>query len=188
MAIYRATIAFPQDSDLPRDRISINPHYFGDNAQGLADALKANLIAAPTIGAKPFTIKIYDAQKAPPNFPLAMAEQIGTAPAGSGPREVALCLSYYSTWNRPRYRGRLYLPQTIWGGAMGLRPTVGQQTNVVGFRTVLGSNLPAQHNWVVYSPTDQKSYTISNVWCDDEWDIVRSRGLRGTSRVLGTVP
>src|SRR4051794_28740733 len=116
MAIYKAQCSFAYTSALPRDLITVTPHYFGDNAQGLADALKNNFIGAASIGATvPFTIKVYDAQAPKPSYPL------GTATNGTGfasyasPREIAICLSYYSTWNRASYRGRLYLPW-VWVG------------------------------------------------------------------------
>lgn len=187
--IFKVAISFPFDSALPKDKLTITPHFFGDNAQGLANALKVNLVAWTGIGTKPFDIKVYDAQKAPPNFPLATASQSGTTPNSVVPRELALCLSYYSTYNRPRYRGRLYIPIGINGAqTMGARPTQAQMDNTILFANIFKNGLPAQHNWVVFSGRDNKSYGVTNYWCDDEWDIQRSRGLRGTTRSLGTVP
>lgn len=188
MSIFKAAISFPADSALPRDELTITPHFFGDNAQALANALKANLIAFPAVATKPFKIKIYDAQKAPPSYPVATAEQTGAAPATGAPREICLCLSYYSTYNRPSYRGRLFLPALLFGGAQGTRPTTAQQNAVIGFRTVLSAGLPASHNWVVYSKTLGQSFGVTDVWCDDEWDVQRSRGLRGTARVTAKTP
>ena len=52
MAVYRAQISFPADSALPRDEMSITPHYTGDNPGGLANALKANLVAFPAVASK----------------------------------------------------------------------------------------------------------------------------------------
>jgi len=189
MAIYRAQIGFSMDSALPRDVVTINPHYFGDNAQGLADALKANLIAnAQVVQAIPFVIKVYDAEKAPPSYPLATASNGTGFFTSAVPREVAICLSYYSTHNRPSYRGRLYLPVALVGGTCAVRPTTTQRTNALAWKNTLSQNLPAQHNWVVYSPKLGQSNGVTNVWVDDEWDTVRSRGTRGTTRSLGTVP
>jgi hypothetical protein len=189
MAIYKVAISFPFDSALPRDKITITPHFFGDNPQSLANALKTNLIGFTPVGAKPFEIKVYDAQKAPPSFPMATASQTGTTPNSTVPREICLCLSYYSTYNRPRYRGRLYIPMALNGvTTMAARPTQGQMDNTLLWANVFKNGLPAQHNWVVYSKRDDKSYGVTNTWVDDEWDIQRSRGLRGTTRSLGTVP
>lgn len=189
MALYRAQISFQLDSALPRDAVTINPHYDGDNAQALADALKSNLVANPKVGATtPFTVKIYDAKKAPPSFPLATASS-GTGFLGTGfPREIALCLSYYATWNRPGFRGRLYIPMSILGGVAGLRPTTTQRSDALNFGTTLGKSLPSNHFLIVYSRKAGTGAQVTHTWVDDEWDIVRSRGLKGTARTLGTLP
>lgn len=187
--ILLAKLSFQLDSTLPRDAVTITPHFFGDDPQALADRLKTNLIAHSSVGATmPFTVKIYDAQKPAPNYPLATAAN-GTGMLATGvTREVALCLSYYSTWNRPSYRGRLYLPAVFAGGALSLRPTPTQRANIASFRTVLTSGLPAGTNWVVYSRKMNQSFGVSNWWVDDEWDTVRSRGMKATTRDVGTIP
>jgi hypothetical protein len=187
----RALITFPHESSLPRDQLAINPHYGQvDNPQALADQLKVNLKVITTIAATiPFTIKIYDAEKAPPSFPLATASQGGTPPLATTPREIALCLSYYSSYNRPRFRGRLYIPYTYITGSLGARPTQVQRDFVLNsWGGALGRNLPPNMNLIVWSRFDKKAYGVTNLWVDDEWDIVRSRGLRGTARSLGTIP
>ena len=183
MAAYRAQISFPADSALPRDELSITPHYTGDNPSAIANWLKANLIAYPLVGAKPFKIKLYDAEKAPPSYPVAQAEQTGTPPATGAPREIALCLSIYSTFNRPSWRGRLYLPETLFGGAQGLRPTPAQQQAVLDFAGVLHNGRPAGTAWVIWSRKEKVSRSVTRAWVDDEWDVMRSRGLKGTTRV-----
>lgn len=187
----KALIEFPHESSLPKDRMSITPHYGQvDNPQALADKLKVNLIAIGTISATiPFTIKIYDAEKAPPSFPLAQAQQTGTTPTASTPREIALCLSYYSTYNRPRYRGRLYIPYAYITGSLGARPTPTQRDFVLNsWGGALARNLPPNMSLIVWSKRDAKAYGVTNMWVDDEWDIQRSRGLRGTVRSQATVP
>jgi hypothetical protein len=189
MTIFLAQCAFDYGSALPRDRMVVTPHYFGDNPVALAEALKTNFIAKASIGAtQPFTIKVYDAQKPKPNYPLATV----TNGTGFGPynsfREVAICLSYYSTWNRKSYRGRLYLPQAWVGGSVVGRPTTTQMTDALAFKSTFGAGLPSGHNWVIYSRKLDQSFGVNNVWVDDEWDVVRGRGLRGTTRVTGTLP
>jgi hypothetical protein len=188
MTIFKASIAFPFDTTLPRDLVTINPHIFGTDPQYVADHLASNLSTLTPVGADPLTIKIYDAQKAPPSFPL-VTKVVGTGSVTTThPREVALCLSYYSTYNRPRFRGRLYIPGHYIGGTFGLRPTAGQITNALNFGAAMKSGWQSGYNWVVYSAKDGKSYGTTAYWVDDEWDIIRSRGLRGTTRQLGSVP
>lgn len=181
--IIRVSMEFPADSALPRDHVSIHPHFSGSDPDALLAALKANLQAWPGVAAQPFILKAYDAEKPPPSYPIARAEQTGNPPASSHPREVALCLSYYSTWNRPRYRGRLYLPSLWTLGTVGVRPSTTQMDAALSFgANVLRKQLPAATNWVVYSPRNAQAYGVTNAWVDDEWDTVRSRGLRSTAR------
>ena len=44
------------------------------------------------------------------------------------------------------------------------------------------------NNWCVASTVDKVPRDATNYWVDDEWDIIRSRGYRGTTRELGTIP
>lgn len=190
MTILRVQMGFPMDSALPEDVITVNPHFSSPDPAALLAALKANLIAWAPVGVKPFTLKAYDAEKAPPSYPLAIASQGGTPASGASPREIALCLSYYSTYNRPRYRGRLFLPYNLLsGGAPSLRPGTTQRNLVIDFaKLVLSKALPASTNWVVWSTVDRKAYGVTDAWCDDEWDTVRSRGLAPTTRTTATIP
>lgn len=187
--IFLAKVSFQLDSAFPRDAVTVSPHYFGDDAQALANALKTNLMANTLLGAAmPFTIKVYNAEKAPPNYPLAQASNGSGSHTTDIPREIALCLSYYSTFNRPSYRGRLFIPAAFLQGAVNLRPTPTQITNCLGFANTFGKGLPTGHNWVVYSKKLAQSFGVSNVWVDDEWDTMRSRGLKSTTRQLATIP
>jgi hypothetical protein len=172
------------DSTLPKDQITVNPHFNGSDPEALAQALHDNLAAyTPTAGTQ-FSLKIYDAAKAPPSYPLAQRTHAGTVKTSSGPREIAMCLSYYTTYNRPRFRGRLYLPASWFGSTFNVRPAGGVITGVLGFATsVLKPNMPAQTNWIVWSELEQKDKGgVTDIWCDDEWDTVRSRGLVATTR------
>lgn len=187
--IFIAKIQFQLDSELPRDAVSINPCYFGDDPTALCNALKTNLLANTNVGATtPFKVRVYNAEKAPPSYPLAEASN-GTGSKGTGyPREVALCLSYYSTFNRPGYRGRVYIPLALIGGTAGLRPSSTQMNTTLAYHNTLAKGLPAGHNMVVYSRKLAQSFGVSNFWVDDEWDTVRTRGTRATTRVLASIP
>lgn len=189
MSNYRVTLSFPFDSALPKDQMVITPHFWGDNPQALANTLKTKLIAFTSVGTKPFKIKVYDADKAPPSYPLAEAEQTGTTPNSPCPRELSLCLSFYSEFNRKRLRGRLYIPLALNGiTTTAARPTTTQMTNVLGWADMFKTGLPANHYWNLYSKADKTGRPITDYWCDDEWDIQRKRGLRGTTRQTGKVP
>jgi hypothetical protein len=189
LTTIRANIAFAFDSGLPRDVMTITPHYETDDPQALINVLRNNIVAGAQGGAtNVFNIKAYDAKKAPPNYPLAETSH-GTGYLDSHfPRELALCLSYSADFNRPSLRGRLYIPMALIGGGTALRPTPEQQALVTNWADMLTGSLPTGSFWVVYSKTHQTSAQVTNAWCDDEWDIVRSRGLRGSSRHEVTVP
>lgn len=181
--IFRVQMGFPYDSALPRDVVTVNPHFEGDNAQALLVALKANLLANNFTAAHPFTLKAYDALKAPPSYPLWTESAPGSIPNSGIPREVALCLSYYAGFNRPSFRGRLYLPGWWFGVAPNNRPSTAVQTACVDWSDVLTKNLPGGHWWSMYSPKRRSAAQVTHVWCDDEWDTVRSRGMKATARV-----
>jgi hypothetical protein len=189
MAIYKAQVSLQLDSALPRDAITINPHYHGTDPQALADALLANIKSLSSIGAiVPVRITIYNAQGPPPHYPLAQVGNADSPPSTNFPRDVALCLSYYAVNNRPHLRGRLYIPCFLTGSAPGLRPTPAQRTAVGLWADKLGKSLPSGHWWTVYSRKLDSEAQVTNWWVDDEWDTVRSRGLRSTTRTTGTIP
>jgi hypothetical protein len=185
MATYRASIAFQVDSSLPKDVMTINPHFSGQDPEALAQALHDNLVAFTPTAATPFTIKIYDAATPPPSYPLATRTVTGTPHASGCPREIALCLSYFTTYNRPRFRGRLFIPATFLTSVVNVRPSTALQSEVLRWATdVLDKAMPPNTNWVVWSTIEKKAQGgVSDVWCDDEWDTVRSRGLAPTERV-----
>jgi len=195
--VVKAQISQWMDSILPRDAMVMSPHFentggiFTDNDWGgFAGALADAVVGYSNPGEnKQTVVTIYPATGTPPLFPLAQARRNeGLAPAAGQPREVALCLSYYSGQNRPRRRGRLYLPvvATGLGGAMALRPTAANRAKVLSFGSLLADAGGADIDWVVWSRMDQVARPVSNSWVDDEWDTVRSRGLRPTTRTLAT--
>jgi hypothetical protein len=188
MPTYKVTMQFPFDTTLPRDVIAINPHFNTADTTALMNALKANLDSyAPTAG-KPYTLKIYDALKAKPNYPIITLTNPGTAPATGIPRELCICLSYYTTRNVPRQRGRLYLPASWYTGTPGLRPTSTNITAAMGFVPgVLTKQLPPNSSWQQWSVTDRVGGAVTDYWVDDEWDIQRKRGLKPTTRQTGKV-
>jgi hypothetical protein len=59
---------------------------------------------------------------------------------------------------------------------------------VLTFGPTFGKTLPSGVAWVVWSRKDQVARPVTNYWCDDEWDTVRSRGLKAVTRQTGTIP
>lgn len=194
--ILKAQVYWQMDTAFPRDRLMITPHFSVDGAwipgefdpTSLANDLAA-AIDAWTIPACEIGVRIYDAQGAKPNFPLA--EKVvakGIVGTSTVPRELALCLSYYSERNVPRRRGRLYVPLAVAtsGNTVGNRPSQANIDNVLGLRTSLQNLGGANVDWVVYSRRAGAAYTASHAWVDNEWDIQRRRGLTGSQRTQAT--
>lgn len=115
------------------------------------------------------------------------AGQIGS---NVGPREVALCLSFYADRNLPRNRGRIYIgpwEQT----KMQERPAASTGTDPLTSLSLLHQGLQdigaTNIQWCVYSPRTSTDLSVAFKkvtagWQDNEWDTQRSRGLRPTAR------
>ena len=193
MPIWRLQASAAADSLFPADNIIITPHFndqgVGTDPQGLCDDLAAAL-GAYYSGPRQVTVKAYDAQGTPPVYPAATAiVNEGLAPATAGVREVAVCLSYYAGFNRPRLRGRLYLCPSIFptGTTSAARPPSATRIKVGELATILADLGGLDVDWSVFSRVDNVARPVSNWWVDDAWDVQRSRGLRPTVRLQGTV-
>jgi hypothetical protein len=188
--IVRVQCGFPLNSVLPRDVATVNPHYnITGSAQALVDALKTNLKAIGVISTSTtFVLKAYNAEGAPPHYPLAIASQGSTYTPTFEPNELALCLSYYASFNQPSRRGRLYIPKAFISGTAGKVPTSAQRDECGQFATAFGKSLPSGALWGVWSSMNIAFTATTNWFVDDEWDTVRSRGLRALNRTVGTIP
>jgi hypothetical protein len=197
MATYRLQVQWGADSALPRDRFVITPHFRNnggpltdDDVGGLADDLATALStwATPADG-REVIVKAYNAEQPRGNFPLATAVRNANAyPLSSLPREIACCLSYYSGRNVPRSRGRLYIPKAVYstGSTIRPRPEPGDQTYVAQLAGIFANLGGPDVDWVVWSRADHAAKPVTHWWIDDEWDVQRRRGLRSTTRMLGT--
>lgn len=194
MAIARLNVAMASDSLLARDACVITPHVkvtegiaFGgadwDNlCSDLADGIFAWLNSQNQV-----EVTAYDVEGPAPHFPLGSAiAGSGLAPAAGIPRELAVCLSYYADNNRAGLRGRLYAPAIFLGATPGLRPSLAVRQKVAALVPILSGLGGVNVDWVLWSRKSQAAHTVTNWWVDDEWDVVRSRGLRGTTRETGS--
>ena len=176
------------DSTFPADRIINTIHFDDAGLSSDPQQLCADLVnvyqsacLSPTVREVRATCYLVGP---PPQYPVAQViENEGIAPATASNRELACCLSYYNVRSDPRKRGRLYLPVPIMGiSVSGPRPA---QTLIdKGFALADGLSAlgGADVDWVVYSPTTKQHWDVQGVWVDDAWDVVRSRGLRPTTR------
>jgi len=190
MPIYKLQCAWSLDSVNPRDRMVITPHFHTLNPIPELDTLCNDMLTGlqsiqSTAGE--LSVKAYDAQSAPPNYPEGEAiVNKGLSNATTRPRELAVCLSFYGERNVPRQRGRLYIPTWLCqASTTTLRPTtpLPAMQSLVNLFTGLGG---VDVDWCVYSRRNNTHHSVTNWWYDNEWDVMRSRGLVGTTRVTGT--
>lgn len=193
MPIWRLNVETYGDSVLPRDAMTITPHFndggVGSDPQGLCDDL-ADAMVTYWSTARQVEVTAYDAQGTPPVVPQGYAiRNAGVAPASLWPREVAVCLSFFSEFNRPRLRGRLYVPVAPMPGQAayhGGRPGTDCRQKVGDLAPILQDLGGLDVDWCVYSRVDDEARAVTDWWVDDEWDTIRSRGLRATTRLTGT--
>jgi hypothetical protein len=189
MPIWRLQVEFQLDSALPRDALTITPHFndvgLGTDPDGLCEDLATALNAKSGQPNTEIRVTAYDAQGTPPVLPQGSAIRAkGVYASSTVPRELALCLSYYSGENRHRRRGRLYIPAQfcLASAAAGKTPSGAQRAACLSYVDIFKNLGGTDVDWCVYSRADDQAYSISHAWCDDEWDTVRSRGLRATTR------
>jgi hypothetical protein len=195
MPIYRAQVTIHSDSALPRDGMVMTPHFDDHGLTSNPDNLAEDLATAisgwvvPANG-RQVTVKLYDAQSAPPNTPVGEAvRNTALTPTSYVPRELALCLSYYAEVNSPRRRGRLYVPPVYMAAGPEtptVRPNSAWRTKVAALVPILAGLGGVDVDWVVFSRRDNVARKVTNWFIDDEWDTMRSRGLRSTTRDTGT--
>jgi len=195
MAPIKLSTTVWHSSLLPKDGVQINPVVNTTAGTTDAQALVNDWIvafkgwASNVAAIAQVTVKAYDVSRPKPNFPLyERTDNLGLAPAAVGPREIALCLSFYAGQNIPRRRGRLYIP-VFWASSQSVSSERPSQTAIdkvaalVPILTALGG---VDVDWSVWSKTDGSARAVTNWWVDNEWDVQRMRGLRGTARTEGT--
>ena len=194
MAILKAVVSTFMDTIEPTDALQITPHFdtggSGATPQGLADELLAAWTTYLPTRVRPTRqrVVVYNAVGAPPNYPLATAEvNPNSAVASTGNRDISLTLSYFSNFNRPRFRGRLYIPMCVLDiAAGGVQASTTNMQKIGSLATIL-AGIGANTQWVVYSKTDNAARPVTDWWCDNAWDTQRRRGKKASARETGTV-
>lgn len=196
MALYRFTVAASFDTLLPEDAI-VNDLYYtrivddGDDEGLCTDIAEVFDNFWYNTSHPKITVKMYDQGAGNSGPPRASASINGIDFATStGPREVALCLSFWAS-NRadPHRRGRIYLmvagrPETDMDG---VRPGPALITAALNLGDELAGIGGADVSWQVYSRTQNNSEDVTNTWVDNEWDTIRSRGMKPTASVVRNV-
>jgi hypothetical protein len=197
MSTRKYVVSAAADSLLPRDCI-VNTLFFNhtvgepvlpEDVDAICADL-ATLFQGSWYGASNRQIKVtaYEVGGVDPHFPVGSAIiNTGLSPESPGPRETALCLSFFGERNVPRKRGRIYLAMGPRTSDMAVRPTVSHQTQAMamatGFHNIGGINV----DWSVHSTVTGDTEKVQYAWCDNEWDTVRKRGLKATGRLTAAV-
>jgi hypothetical protein len=136
-------------------------------------------------------LKIYNAVTTTPNYPLdERTFNLAVAPgAVQLPLEVQLCISYANdsaiVVPRARRRGRIYITGHTTANNVVGRPAAGIQTGVAtAFRDLVEAfDTDPEFELCIWSRANASLYPIERVYVDNEWDTMRSRGGKSTSRV-----
>lgn len=191
MPVWKLQTAIWRDSVLPRDAMVMTPHFndegVGSDPQGLCEDLAVAIAAWAARAPNQVTVTAYDAQGTAPVYPQGTFT-VGTGGAAEStiPREVAICLSFYSERNIPRQRGRVYAPAPVIMDSVSGRPDSTMRQKVGDLAGIFGGLGGVDVDWCVYSRLDDVARPVTDWWVDDEWDTIRSRGLRATQRLMGT--
>jgi len=191
MPRYTMQCSAEVDTALPRDAVVNTLHFddagiASDPASLCADLAEAWELGWWTNGIMKLTVRAYEVGSSGPPVAEHVRNPSADIFTSSHPREVALCLSYYGGQNVARRRGRLYLSPCRVPGNIGVRPSAALMAQALALGDRFAGLGGADVDWVLYSPTTGLHHDVTNTWVDDEWDTVRSRGLRSTTRVQGT--
>jgi len=200
----RVQCVIPMDDELPVNYATNTFHFEYDGSESLSDdiadaldSLYGNLVTywSSLITPGTWTYKFFDLDDPEPRVPIWQYFDRGPGATAStaAPPEIALCISWkaapISGMQQGRLRNRVYL------GPFGMnaladtgRPSTTFVTAVKNAGDLLlEASKAAVWKWVVYSPTQAAaslvpSFQITEGWVDNEFDIQRRRGRRGTAR------
>nr|CRY96744.1 hypothetical protein [uncultured prokaryote] len=136
------------------------------------------------------TIKFLRAVTTVPNYPVEFRtfSVLGTLGAVDLPLEVSLCVSYANdtevTVSPRRRKGRIYISGFTASQNAAGRPVLATQQALGEAYADYCSALNLMEGVAagVWSRAEGAIYDIDRVWVDNEWDTMRSRGGKSTSR------
>lgn len=203
MATIRALTTMPMDSGITEDAVTNTWHFTttdpvnGIDLDAIATALQNWYLAVDTYMSPKFTgaglVKFYDLADLEPRPPI-QENAIAFVPSTSDglPSELAICMSFQGArvagQAQARRRGRVYLGplslNILGGSAASDRPSSTAVTAIAaaGDALLAASDAASSWSWVVYSPTNDNTVTVTNGWVDNAFDVQRRRGLDATSR------
>lgn len=190
-----------RSTDPPKDIVTNTLHFSTDGLPGpsdwqaLADKVKNMMYSTVGYGSSiPWTayggrfgrVVAYDLADPRPRPEKGVSLYTPSSPESSalGPRAVSCCLSFYCQRNIKRQRGRIYIgPFT--SGTDVEKPSNNTMTMIIDLAKGLsGFPLLSGMSWshVLHSPTANNNLFVDHYWCNDVWDIIRSRLSKETTR------
>lgn len=158
------------------------------------DLRSGNALRGIAVG--PHLVKFYDIDGGIPNYPK-WEETFNLEAAGGAielPMEVALAISYSNllatTVPRGRRRGRIYISGWTESANDGGRPiTANVNSTLAAFSNyVQAVNAIDELQAGIWSRANDQVYPIQEAHVDNEWDTMRSRGGKATSRASWLLP
>lgn len=194
MPTFKIVLTTWLDSTEPSDGLQITPTFSSALPGFNAETLASDLLDAwnPWLGA---TVRdtqqravVYDVQGAKPNYPKYQETRFpDVAKASPSNRDVALCLTGFHDNNRPRFRGRLYIPMCLTGVTpTGSNASPTARDKVAALVPILTGLGGVDVDWGVWSTVDNAFRSYTDWYVDDAWDTQRRRGKRATARTAGT--
>lgn len=205
MPTVRAQVRLPYLSGVPEDVAVATWHFHTGLAINAGDLVEihdrleaAYAVSGPYLSAyidRPgCTVRMYDLDETPPRVPIydEPLSVATTAVTGSLPFEVALVLSFRGEYTsgtvNARRRNRSYFGPLVVNASIapaGLPPI--PTTNVIDAVTAHGHLLATpvtdpDIKWVGWSDTDSQQFPIVELWCNNEWDTQRRRGIQASQR------
>lgn len=134
------------------------------------------------------TTKVYELDDPKPRLPKAShVIPPGAAESALGPRQVAMCLSFFSGQSplAKRARGRIYLgPFTA--ALMAAQPSSVLTDGLPALVTAFGAAGGSDTEWVTFSRVGGGHSSVTHWWCDNRWDTIRGRLKKASARITGT--
>lgn len=187
MADYRAQIVAQQATGDPgRDYVTNVLHYAAPTTgpSAIGDALLSAFTTGPggSYGSSANVwVKIYDLAAPLHSPPVYTAHLAGSGRSGLAPRQLAACLSFYSGLNIKGQRGRIFL-----GGfsaaSINEYITTTQMSNIMSLAALLQHPGGSDVVHTIRHPKTSSFSNVSNYWCNNRWDTMRSRLPRETAR------
>jgi hypothetical protein len=199
MPIYRLQVTTMPVTALVEDATTNTWHGVAEDDTDAGDFAAAVLTFHKALGAQYSNLirqnghiyKLYNIADAMPRAPIEEGTfNLTTAPSvGSLPTEAAVCLSFQgdplSGVSQARRRGRVFLGPLSTTMLDSTGHVAAVQTDYLrdlGAALLTASNATLQWYWGVYSPTLGTAAEVTNGWVDNEFDTIRSRGRKTTTR------